>query len=146
MLHQVVSLNKKKYNGGYVALISVLVVSAVGVVSILSLLFVGGSYQRSVFDMQQHLTAQAAAKACTQKALQALKNSATYQGNEQFSLETNHCDILPIEQTETLYTIKTVGHSGSMLRKNKIVVSRTEDPDTSLGVITVQSWNEVADF
>lgn len=139
-------LSKFMNNKGYIALLSVLIISAVGSVVALSLLTVGASLGRTSFMLQKGHSAQALALACGNKALQIIRLSASYGGDETVYFGDDFCEILPITVVAGIYTIKTQGSVDPILRKNKIVVLRTEDPDTLAVTMTLESWQEVADF
>lgn len=146
MLHQHIFQNKFKNNRGYVALMSVLIVSAVGVMIAISLLTLGISYQRSSFILEQSYSAEAIANACSNVALEKIRLDAMYMGGETINFGANYCNILSIIKNIDVYTINTEGVVGSILRKNKIVVSRSVDIDTGAVFLVIDSWQDVADF
>jgi hypothetical protein len=146
MLSRQISTNKHKKNGGYVALISVLVTSAIGVIIALSLLTNGLNSLRSVSSVEQEYGARALAKACANVALEKIRLDTTYLGDEGIDFEDNHCDIFSIDKSQNTYNISIEGIVGSILRKTKVAVRRSEDPDTHFVLLVVQSWQEVDDF
>ena len=146
MLHLHTFPNKFKNNEGYVALMSVLVISAVGLIIAVSLLTTGMIHQHSSFAIEEGYAASALAKACSNVALEKIRLNAAYLGSESVNFENNHCDILPISKDEDTYTINIEGIVGTARRKNKVMVSRTEDPDTKVVTMSIELWQEIADF
>jgi hypothetical protein len=135
-------INKLKNEEGYVALMSVLIISAIGVIVSLSLLIGGMSYQRSVLALEQEYSTRALAKACANVALNKIRLNADYLGDENIVFDYGSCLILPINKNQNTYSINTQGVVDSFLHKNKIVVLRNTDPVS----LSIQSWQEVADF
>lgn len=146
MLQHLDFLNKSKNSRGYVALMSVLIISAIGVIIVTSLLSLGTSYQRSIFVIQQQFNTQSLSHACSNVALMKIKLDALYEGGESINFGADNCDILPITQTNGLYTIKIQSVSNYISQKTQIVVSRIENPDTFAVTLTIESWKNMADF
>lgn len=144
MLHLPTFQNKN--NGGYVALMSILVISAVGTIVALSLLTLGMLGQRTSLALEQGYRAQALARACANVALEKIRLNVNYIGNESINFNVDSCNILLISKNQNVYTINTRGIVSSVFRKNKIIVTRVEDPETLVVSMTIQSWQEVADF
>jgi hypothetical protein len=144
MLHQLTFQNKN--SGGYVALMSVLIISAVGTIVAISLLTLGMLNQYTSLTLEQGYKAQALANACANVALEKIHLDVDYLGNENIYFDTNSCNILPINKDENTYTVNTRGIVSSAFLKNKIIVTRAEDPETLEVTLTLVSWQEVADF
>jgi hypothetical protein len=146
MLHQLHFLNKFKNNNGYVALMSVLVISAVGMVIAVSLLVTSMLYQRSNFSLEEGYRANSLAKACLNIALEKISFNSLYIGDESINFENDHCEILPLIKEGDTYTIYSKGIAGLSEKKNKIIVVRIEDIDTFEVSMQIEYWKEVADF
>ena len=138
--------NKYKNNKGYVALMSVLVISAIGVIIAVSLLTTGMLYQRSSFSLGEGYTASALAKACSNIALEKIRLDSTYRGNESVNIRNYHCDISSISDDNDTYTVNVQSLVGSSLRRNRVIVTRTEDPDTTEVTMSINLWQEIADL
>ena len=65
---------------GYITVISVLVIGAVGTALAVSLLLLGLGASRTSFTIQVSQRAQALANACAEEALQAIRNSTSFWG------------------------------------------------------------------
>ena len=102
--------------------------------------------RRASFALEQEYKAQALARACANVALEKIRLNANYGGNESITFATDSCNILSISKNQNIYTINTRGIVSSVFRKNKIIVTRVEDPGTLVVSMTIQSWQEVADF
>lgn len=127
---------------GFVALLSVLLLSAV------AMLVAGGMLLRAVGGLNtsvsddERLDAHLAATQCAEYALMNLRRSSRYLGNETLTLSNGDtCHILPIGgtgyQNRTVQTTSTVDGAS---RKISITVSRL------VPLLLVTSWQEVADF
>ena len=133
-------------NKGYVALMSVLVISAVGTVVAVSLLTVGTISQNTIFTVQKERSAESLSQACVNVALEKIRLDAEYAGDEVISFGINQCDILPIDINGETYTIRTTGLVDTIVRKSRAVVVRTEDVETFVVTLALESWSDVMDF
>lgn len=132
-----------KYNrksGGFVTLISVLAVGAVGIAIAVSLLLLGVGNSRTSFAYEQSNQAKALANACAEEALQQIRNSTPFTGSDSLSLGQGACSYTVTSQGGQNRTISTTGDVGTIVRKVKIVI------DTINPIIQVVSWQEVADL
>src|SRR4030042_7046490 len=92
----------KKYNKqqkGFITLISVLVIGAVGVAIALSLLLLGVGNSRTSFAVEQSNQAKALANACAEEALQQIREFTPFTGSDDFALGQGTC----------AYTVTTQG-------------------------------------
>lgn len=132
------SFNMKK--NGFIALISVLVVGAVGVTITLSLLLLGVDNSRTSFAVEQLNQAKALTNACAEEALQQIRDSTPFTGTGNFTLGQGSCTYAVTSQGGQKRTITTSSAVGTMIRKVKILI------DGINPTIQVTSWQEVADF
>ena len=122
---------------GYVALISVLIMSA-----ILTLIALSASYfgiGRSTMVLQKNQTSESyyLAMACAEEALIKLgKDQKHYQGNETLNINGASCSILPIEKEGKVHIIKVSSNVHNQTKKIKIEVKKDK----------MKSWQEVAEF
>lgn len=124
-----------------IVLISVLLVSAVGLSICLYLLLLAVSSARSVILQEQLAKAKANADACAESALDALHLSSTYTGSTTFTFSNGSCQILSVLGSGTTNrTIRAKGVSGDAVRRVEILVSQTTPQ------LLTTSWQEVADF
>lgn len=131
----------KKNQSGYIVLITVLVIGAIGVAIAVSVLLLGLGSSRSGFAMQQSSQAKSLVNACAEEALQKLRESVYYTGNESLTYSSGSCQIQTISGSgNSNRTIQTVGTVGTIQRKVKVVVGSVHP------TIAITSWQEVADF
>ncbi|MBI3421155.1 MAG: hypothetical protein HY006_03765 [Candidatus Sungbacteria bacterium] len=128
----------KNKSGGYVALLSVLIISGLTLVIAIGLAF------RSIDD-SKITTARAfgaitqnLAEACAEDALKKVKDSGSYQGNETLTFSLGTCQIYQVTKVGTIYTIKTQNTVSGFTQKIVVIVDRNN--------MNVLSWQAVADF
>ncbi len=125
---------------GYVTLLTVLVVSAVGVAITSSLLLLGLGNARSGLALQQAKNAAALADACAEEALQQMRFSPAYSGTATLSLGAGSCTYTVTVGVGEAREVRSTGTVGSVVRKVIVAVSALT-PKT-----VVASWQEVASF
>lgn len=125
---------------GFITLISVLVVSAVGVAITLSLILLGVGSSRTSFAGEQSYQAKALANACGEEALQQIKDSNPFTGTGSLTLGQGTCSYTVTSQGGQNRTIIATGTVGTILRKVKIIINNISPS------ITVTSWQELSDF
>lgn len=132
-------MNKKNYynNRGYITLISVLVVGAVGVAISVSLLLLGLGSSRTSFSFQQSAQAKALANACIEEGMQQIRDSIPYTGTGNLSLGSGDCTYTVASQGAQNRTIVASGTVGNVIRKINVIIDAI-NPN-----ITVVSWQEV---
>ena len=146
MLPQRIFTNKFKNKSGYVAMMSVLVISAVGVIISISLLIVGMSSGRTSLDLGQGYGSRYYAHACADFALGKIRLYASYSGDEVIDFEDGYCEVLPVNESSGTYEIMVKGVVGRTLSKMEVVTVRTEDEETGEVTMTINSKREVEDF
>lgn len=118
-------------------LLSVLVFGAVGLSVIISGLLLGVDASRSSLTLQQSIQARALANACAEEALQTLRESVYYTGNETLTFSTGTCEIQTISGTGNINrTVITTGNVGNVERTVQVEIS-TVHP-----TISITSWQE----
>lgn len=125
---------------GYAALLGVLVIGAVTALATVSILLSGMQSSRTSFAFQQSAQAQSLADACAEEALQVIRDEVSYIGSDSLSFETGSCNYTVSFRNGQNRAITAEGFVGSMVRKIEIKISQI-NPE-----ITVDSWQEVADF
>jgi hypothetical protein len=137
------SFISKKFNRrrqqGFMTLLSVLVLGAVGVGITLSLLLLGLGSLRTSFAFEQSNQAKALVNACTDEALQQIKDNA-FIGTSNLTLGQGSCVYTVTSQGQQNRTITASGTVGTVIRKVKVVISKINP------AILVTSWQEVANF
>lgn len=130
-------MEKHYNNDGYVALISVLVVGAVGIAITLSLLLLGLGSVRTSFAVEQSNQAKSLANACTEEALQQIRDATPFTGSGTLTLGQGTCTYTVTSQGGQNRTVAAVGTVGSVVRKNLVIIDKINPS------ITVVSWQEV---
>ena len=129
-----------KNRRGYITLISVLVVGAVGVAIATALLMLGLTSSRTGFALVQSNQAKALANACAEEALQQIRDLTPYVGTGGLSIGSGTCTYTVTSQGGQNRTIASLGTVGTTLRKVEVIL------DQIYPHLVVVSWQEVADF
>ena len=127
-------------NSGYITLISVLVVGAVGMAIVISLIQFGLGSSRTSFALEQSSQAKSLVDACVEEALEQIRNSTPFIGNGNLSFDLGDCDYTVTNDGGQNRTVTSSGTVDSIIRKNKVIIS-TINPQ-----IIITSWQEVGDF
>ncbi|MCA9364012.1 hypothetical protein KC727_02230 [Candidatus Kaiserbacteria bacterium] len=125
---------------GYVTLISVLIVGAVGVAVTLSLVLLGLSSSQTSFASEQSDQAKGLANACAEEGLQRIRDNTAYTGTGNLSLGQGACTYTVTSHGSENRTIRTVGIVGTIVREVEITINSIE-PD-----IQIVSWQEGISF
>ncbi len=137
------NLQPTSYNlqakSGYITLISVLVVGAVGVAVATSLILLGLGSSRTSFAVEQSGQAKALANACAEEALQQIRDSTPFTGSGSLTLGRGTCGYTVTSQGGQNRTITSSSTVNSVIRKVQVIISAITP------AITVTSWQEVAD-
>ena len=130
--------SEKLYNDnkGYVTLVSVLVVGAVGTAIALSLILLGNGSSRTSFALQQSAQAKGLANACAEEALEQIRGSTSFTGSGNLTLGQGTCSYTVTNTGGTNRTVTASGTVGTIIRKVSISITAI-DP-----LIVVSSWQE----
>ncbi|TSC75291.1 MAG: hypothetical protein G01um101430_498 [Parcubacteria group bacterium Gr01-1014_30] len=124
-------------NRGFIALITILMVSAVALLigSGLSFLSIG----EAKMSLQKNKSSQAhyLVTACVEEALMRLKNNINYPGNEIISLAEGSCQVLPIVGN---WTLRVSADYANQVKKVRVIINQVNPS------MEISSWQEVADF
>ncbi len=129
--------NKQK---GYIALVTVLVIGAVGVAVAVSVILFGLGSSRTSFAVEQSNQTKALANACAEEALQQIRDSTPFTGSGNLSLGQGTCIYTVTNNGGQNRTITASGVIGTITRKVKVIISNISP------TIQVMSWQEVADY
>jgi hypothetical protein len=130
-----------KRRPGFIALISMLILSAIGL--LISVGLFTRAHGESLMNVQDDLALQArqAATACAEYGLMQLKTSNTYAGNEVRSVGGYTCKVLtPGGSGSTNRTISATSTISGVNAKVTVTVTSI-DPTMS-----ISSWTDVVDF
>ena len=125
---------------GFITLISVLVVGAVGVAITTSLILLGLGSSRTSFAVEQSNQAKGLANACAEEALQQIRDSTPFTGSGNLTLGQGTCSYAVTSQGAQNRTITASGAVGAIIRKVKIIIDKINP------TIQVVSWQEVSNF
>jgi len=126
-------------NRGYVTLISILVVGAIGTAIAISLILLGISSSRTSFSVEQSNQAKGLANACVEEALQQVRNTSSFIGDGALTLGHGTCAYIVTSQGGENRIITASGTVGSIVRKVTVVINRITP------LINLISWQEVVD-
>ena len=123
---------------GYIALISVLIISAVLVLIALSASHFGIGRSTMVLQKNQASESYYLAMACAEEALMKFgKDPKGYRGNETLTINGKDCTILPIaREGKDKIIIKVLSNTYNQTKKIKIKIKKNKK----------ESWQEVAEF
>lgn len=129
-----------KVSGGYITLMSVLIVSTIGlsIVPTLILLGIGQSQTSVIFEKSKH--SKAHANACAEEALQQIRDNTNYSGSGNMTFTYGTCNYNVTVLSGQNRIIDSTGVSGTATHKIKINI------DTINPLIHVVSWKEVSDL
>lgn len=122
---------------GFVALITVMIVGAIGVSVGLSLILLGLGSSRTSLSIEQSIQAKAMANACGEEALQKIRESTPFTGSGNLSLSGGTCTYTVASGGGQNRTISSTGVYGTITRKVAISVT-TINPS-----IVISAWQEV---
>ena len=131
-------MKPKNSQGGYIALVTVLIVGAVGLSIGLALLLNGPDSQRSVLVFQQSVQARNLANACAEEALQQMHDNTSFTGTNSLSLGQGSCSYTITNTGGSARTIDASGTVGSVVRKSKVYAT------IGSSSISIASWQEVS--
>lgn len=127
-------------NQGYITLLSVLILSAVGLAISVSLILLGIGSSKTSFALEQSAQAKYLTQACVETALQEINDSVPFTGSGGLILGQGTCEYTVSSgggQNRTIIASSTVG---AIIRKAKIEI------DAITPKINIIYWQEVADF
>jgi len=127
-------------SGGYLTLISILIVGAVGIAITTSLILLGLSSSRTSFALEQSNQAKALANTCAEEALEQIRDSTPFSGSGNLTLGQGTCAYTVTNTGGQDRTITVSGTVGTIVRKVSITI------DTINPQINITAWQEVADF
>lgn len=126
---------------GYIALISVIIISALVVLIASSANLLSISESDMGLQENQAWEAFYLATACAEDALMKLKDNLKYGGNETLTFDNGTCTILSLEGSANKdRIIKVASTAYNQTRKIKIEINKV-NPD-----MEIKSWQQVVDF
>ena len=129
-----------KTNQGYIALISVLIISALVLLIASSASLSSLSESEMGLEENQSWEAYYLANLCTEEALQQIRDSVSYEGSENIFLNSGNCSYTVIREPGQNRTINATGTVEAIIRKLRINIDQINPK------INVASWQEVTEF
>jgi len=128
------------HQDGYITLLSVLVVGAVGLAITISLVLLGLGTSNSSLTLQKSAQARSLANTCAENALQQVRNDVAFSGSGNLSLGQGSCTFIVTDTGGQSRLIVSSGQVGSVVRKLKLTINQINPK------INILSWQELADF
>ncbi len=133
-------LRSHKIKEGYIALISVMLMSTLGLAIMLSVIASGVDASRTDFSLQQSGAARSIASSCAEEALQVIVETSTTSHNGNLTIASGTCTYSITSINGQNITIQSTGVLGTVTSKIKVVVATTSP------AVSLSSWEEVVDF
>jgi hypothetical protein len=130
----------RKNHSGYMTLISMLVVGAIGTAITVSLLSLGIGAAKTSFAIEQSNQAKAFANQCAEEVLQRIREESLQFDTGTLLFDSGSCSFAVTYQGTEKRTVKASGFVGTVVRKVEIVVEAFNP------TLLITSWQEVADF
>lgn len=127
----------RQQQGGYVALLVVLIVGTASLAIATALLIGGTDTQRMVLAEQRLSQARNLAAACSEEGLQVIRDNNAYTGSGSLTLGQGSCTYTVTNTGTSTRTIDTTGTVSGVVRKVKVYVT------IGTSSISVTSWQEV---
>lgn len=133
-----IKLSYQKINTkGYITLLSVLVVGAIGTAVTASLILLGLASSSNSFTYQQMHQAKSLANACAEEALEEIRGLSSFVGTGTLSLGLGACTYEVTNTGGESRLIKTSGTVGTAVRKTSITITAINP------LIIISSWQEL---
>jgi hypothetical protein len=127
-------------NEGYIALLSVIVISVLGIAIMLSVVSSGVNAIKTDFSLQQLGNARSMASSCAEEALQRILDTSITSGSGNLAIASGTCTYTVTSTNGQNITVSSTGSFGTITSKIKVVIATTSPS------IILSSWEEVSDF
>jgi hypothetical protein len=131
---------KQKTVEGYIALISVLFIAAIGATIMISVIASGILASKTDLSLQQSGSARVLASSCAEEALEKILETGSTTGVGNLVIASGTCSYIITSTNGQNVTIQSTGILGTITSKIKVVIATTTPS------ITLSSWEEVSDF
>jgi hypothetical protein len=128
-----------KQQGGYVALMAVLIVGAAATAIALVLLTTGADSSRAMLIEQQGAQARNLATSCAEEALQIMHDTTSFTGTNNLTQGQGTCTYTVTSTGSSTRVIDASGFVSGVTKKLKVYVTITSSS------LSITSWQEVAD-
>jgi len=114
-------LQQDKKNNGFIALMMVLIINAIGLAVAISLLSQSNLFLKNTYSFEQMEKAKAIANACSEEALLAIKNDPSISGAYNLNFLEGYCSY-DISNSGGIATIESLAVVNDYTRKINIAV------------------------
>ncbi len=125
---------------GYILLLGVLFIGAVGLSVVASVLLLGLGSSQTSLALSQSYQARALASACAEEALQQIQSASSFVGTGGLTLGQGTCTYTVTSQGGANRTVNATGLMGTMTRKILITLNQTTPR------VNIVSWRDVSTF
>jgi hypothetical protein len=130
-----------KSESGFILLLSVLILGALGAAVTVSLLQLGLSASRTANTIELSQAARDLANTCAEEAIERLTRDNTYAAGATITLGNGTCTINTISGSgDVNREVQVTGEVQNVDRKVEVYIDNLAAP------VTISSWQEVADF
>lgn len=130
-------MNNINKNSGFVTLMAVLIVGAVGVAVAIGFLTKGIDSNKRVITIESAYQARFYADECVELALQSIRNNTAYVGTGKSSYENGSCEYEVTINDSTRRNIDAIGTSNNLTKKVRVLIEGINPQ------IIVLSWKEI---
>ena len=128
------------HNSGYIALISILIISTIGLIIAFSFAQEGVESGKILAARNKGHQALMNASACAEEALIALRDDLSYTGDEILSLDEGTCEVRPVATTTDEIIVQTEGVVDNYTSRLEVIVGTTSP------YMEIKSWQQVKSF
>lgn len=128
-----------KNQNGFVTLLSVILVGAVGLAVGTSLLLTSIDNSRTLNSLEKSYISRELANLCGEEALERIRRNSSFLGSGNIATSQGTCDFTVTDEGGTTRKIDSLGTSDTTIRKVLINLDQVSP-------INITSWQEVADF
>ena len=125
---------------GYITLLMVIIVGAIGVATGVSLLLLGVGSSRTSLSFEKSNQAKALSNACAEAALDQIRSSPSFSGSAGLTFGRGRCSYQVLNLGGQSRLINASGTVDEVVRKIKITLNQITPK------INLTSWQEVSDF
>ena len=125
---------------GYITLLMVIIVGAIGVATSVSLLLLGIGSSKTSLSIEKSNQAKALVNACAEAALDQIRSSPAFSGSAGLTFGQGNCSYAVTNLGGENRLINASSAVDGVLRKVKIILNKITPK------ISLTSWQEVSDF
>ena len=140
MRYKIYNLRFTESKQGYIALTTVLILGAIGMLLVTSSLLIGTIQSQTVVSVINSFRSESYANGCAEEALKEIRLSTPYSGTDTLSFSNGSCNYSVINTGGQDRRIEASGVSSGSTKRVLITIDSI-NPD-----INISSWQEVANF